>query len=276
MGRSGLLARGASRLSRIGVHAVFPLRCWQCNVLYAARDEGVPMAQATGALSFGRLMDLYLCPRCAGGYAAVRHPLCPACGRLYGTDQGVDHLCDDCLAHPKAFEAARAAGVYAQPLKTLIHQYKYKGRAELARPLGRLLWDALLRFYDPREFDVIIPVPLHWFRRFRRGFNQADLLVRQWWQYAAHAGIAWKPDAVAPHLLSRRRRTPAQSGLGRRQRLTNLKKAFSVPRADRVRAKRVLLVDDVMTTGTTVAECTKVLMSAGAEGVKVLTLARAD
>lgn len=275
MGRSGLLARGASRLSRIGVHAVFPLRCWHCNALYAAQGQGVPMTQEAGPLSFGRLMDVYLCPGCAGGYTAIRHPLCPACGRPYGTDQGVDHLCADCLEKPMAFEAARAAGVYAQPLKTLIHQYKYKGRVELARPLGRLLWDALLGFYDPRGFDLIIPVPLHWFRRFRRGFNQADLLVRQWWRYAADAGIVWKPNPVVPHLLSRRRRTPAQTGLGKRQRVTNLKNAFIVPRGDLVRGKRVLLVDDVMTTGTTVVECTKALMSAGADGVKVLTLAQA-
>jgi ComF family protein len=233
------------------------------------------MAEEGDPFSFSRLMDVYLCQSCAGGYTAVRHPLCPACGRLYWTNQGVDHACADCLESPMVFEAARAAGIYAQPLKTLVHQFKYQGRAELARPFGKLLWDAFLRFYDPQGFDLIIPVPLHWFRRFRRGFNQADLLVREWWRYAADAGILWNRSMVAPHLLSRRRRTPAQTGLGKRQRAANLKNAFIVPRADHVRGKRVLLVDDVMTTGTTAAECTKALMSAGAGVVKVLTLARA-
>lgn len=274
MGGAGLLARGASRLAHIGVHAAFPLRCWQCDSLYDSRNAGRDAGEGGEPFSFGRLMGAYLCADCAWSHQPVRHPLCLACGRPYGTEQGVDHVCPDCLANPMAFEAARAAGVYDQPLKTLIHQYKYQGRTELARPFGRMLWNALLRFYDPREFDVIIPVPLHWFRRFRRGFNQAALLVRHWHQYAAEGGMRWRPCAVAPHLMSRRRRTSAQTGLGRRQRAANLKDAFIVRHPDAVHGQRILLVDDVLTTGTTAVECTKALMSAGADVVKILTLAR--
>jgi ComF family protein len=275
MGGAGLLARGASRLARIGIHATFPLRCWQCDSLYASRNAGIGVAEGGETFAFGRLMDAYLCPHCAESHTPVRHPLCPACGRPYRTDQGIDHLCPDCLENPMAFDAARAAGIYDQPLKTLIHQYKYQGRVELARPFGKMLWNALLRFYDPREFDLIIPVPLHWFRRFRRGFNQAALLVRNWRRYATDAGMRWRSGAVAPHLLSRRRRTSAQTGFGRRQRAANLKDAFTVLRPDDVRYKRILLVDDVLTTGATAVECAKTLVSAGADVVKVLTLGRA-
>lgn len=275
MGGGGILAGGARRLARIGVHAAFPLRCWQCDTLYAPRETGRHAVQAATPSPFGRLMDAFLCPRCIGGYAPVRHPLCPGCGQPYRTDQGIDHLCADCTADPPAFEAARAAGIYGQPLKTLIHHFKYQGRAELARPFGKLLWDALIRFYDPRMIDLILPVPLHWFRRIRRGFNQSALLLREWGRFADDAGIPMTSIANTRHLLIRRRRTPAQTGLGKHQRRANLKGAFSASSADIVHGKRVLLVDDVLTTGVTAAECAKALKSAGADAVQVLTLARA-
>ncbi len=275
MSSVGLLTRWTVRLTRIGVHAAFPLRCWQCDSLYAPLEKDLGAVEAAAPSSFGWLMNAFVCPHCASGYAPVRPPLCHACGQPYRTDQGIDHLCADCLSNPMTYTTARAAGLYAPPLKTLIHQFKYQGRCELARPLGRLLWDALMRFYDPQQIDLIVPVPLHWFRLFRRGFNQAALLVRDWRQFAADAGMPWKPRVITHHLMNRRRRTPAQTGLGKRQRRANLKDAFVVPQTDSVNGKRVLLVDDVLTTGATAVECTKALKSAGADTVQVLTLARA-
>ena len=274
MGGGELLAEGVSRIVRIGVNAAFPLRCWQCDSFYLLRGTEGYMTGDDEVCLFGRLMETYLCPSCADGYAPVGQPLCLICGRPFPTDHGEDHTCPDCLDLSMVFEEARAAGAYDQPLKTL-HLFKYRGRVELARPLGRLLWGAFMRFYTPHGFDLIVPMPLHWFRRLRRGFNQAALLVGDWHKYAAESDIVWNRRSVVHHIVLRRRRTAAQTGLGRRERAANLKDAFIVPHTQDVRGKRILLVDDVMTTGATAVECTKALISAGAASVKVLTLARA-
>lgn len=268
------LAGGMRRLARIGIDATFPLRCWQCETLY--RPQAVDLHQVEEeAISFERLMAPYLCRRCTKGYVAIQQPLCLVCGRPFLTDHAVDHTCPDCLGQVMAYEAARAAGTFEEPLKSLIHHYKYQGRTELAHPFGQLLWHALVRSYDPLEFDVTIPVPLHWFRRYRRGFNQASLLLRDWHRHATDAGICRKHHRVLHHALVRGRRTTAQTGLGKAERAANLKGAFTVRSIEAVEGRRVLLVDDVLTTGATVVECARALMDSGAAVVKVLTLARA-
>jgi len=270
-----LLIRGGRRLARIGIEAAFPLRCWQCESLYPQREIDLPQVEGQAAISFYRLMTPYLCRSCAAGFMPVLHPLCPICGKPFRTEHGVDHTCSDCHGRTQGFEAARAVAAFDDPLNTLIHQYKYQGRTELARPFGKLLWEALLGFYDPLEFDLIVPVPLHWYRRYRRGFNQAALLLRDWHQYAVEAGIHWSPHRVSYHALNRRRRTSAQTNLSRKERAVNLKDAFVASRAEALEGKRFLLVDDVLTTGATATECAKALKRAGADAVKVLTLARA-
>ena len=263
------------RLARIGIDATFPLRCRLCESLYRPKAVDLHRVEVEETISFGKLMAPYLCRSCAVGYVPFQHPMCPRCGRPFGTEHAVDHTCPDCLDREMVYEASRAAGAFEEPLKTLIHQYKYQGRTELARPFGRLLWDALMRFYDPLAFDAMIPVPLHWYRRYRRGFNQAALLLREWQRHATDAGIHWNRHKVLQHALVRRRRTAAQTGLGKEERETNLKGAFIVRCAELVEGKRLLLIDDVLTTGATVAECARALMNAGAAAVKVLTLARA-
>ena len=269
------LAGETRRLARIGIDATFPLRCWHCESLYRPQAVDLHLAVDEGTISFGKLMASYLCQSCIAGYAPLQHPMCPRCGRPFRTDHAVDHTCPDCHGREMFFEASRAAGDFEEPLKTLIHQYKYQGRTELARPFGQLLWDALMRFYDPWTFDAVIPVPLHWYRRYRRGFNQAALLLREWERLAADAGLHWNRHWVLHHVLARRRRTAAQTGLGKEERAANLKGAFIVRCADAVEGKRLLLIDDVLTTGATVAECARALMNAGASVVSVLTLARA-
>ena len=269
------LAGGTRRLARIGIDAMFPLRCRQCESLYRPQAVDLPQVEDEEKISFGNLMAPYLCRSCTAGYVAVHHPLCHRCGRPFRTDHAIDHTCPDCLGREIVYEAARAAGTFEEPLKTLIHQYKYQGRTELARPFGQLLWGAFKRFYDPMEFDVTIPVPLHWFRRYRRGFNQAALLLQQWHRHAADAGLHWNHHRVLNHVLVRRRRTAAQAGLGKEERTANLKGAFIVRCAETVEGKRLLLIDDVLTTGATAVECARALMNAGAAVVKILTLARA-
>ena len=180
---------------------------------------------------------------------------------------GRDHRCGRCLDWPGVFNRARATGIYDGSLKIAIHAIKFKGKTSLAAPLGGLLFDTYRQYWRAGDIDIIAPVPLHR-RRFRqRGFNQAYLLARQW---ALPAETVMVRD-----LLSRNRATAPQTGLDRRQRRINIKNAFSLTRPGQSVGKRVLLVDDVLTTGATADACAAVLIQDGAERVDVLTLARA-
>lgn len=263
--------------AKISLDAAFPKRCWHCDAQYLQpRWYGRQIGGAVDkAHPFGEVMAEYLCPPCRQLYESVESPLCFQCGLPFVSHFSVDHLCNDCMRHPFDFSAARAAGLYNQMLKAIIHIYKYHGRIELARPLGGLLWDAFHRFYDVKAFDLIIPVPLHWFRRMRRGFNQAALLVHQWKKLADLQGVAFNPDMICENRLYRYRYTAPQTGLGKRRRAANLKNAFKVKNRQDVHDKCILLVDDVITTGATVDACAKALKRAGAGDIKVLTLARA-
>jgi len=169
---------------------------------------------------------------------------------------------------------ARAAGVYEKGLLKAVHCLKYKGRIELARPLGRLLFSNFQRYWTPDEFDLLLPVPLHRRRIRKRGFNQSLLLLREW---PAHMEAA-RGDAgsirIAPQLLARTKPTPSQTGLGRKARRKNLRGAFTVTIPRQVKKMRILLVDDVYTTGATADACAGALRRAGAARVDVLTLAR--
>lgn len=184
---------------------------------------------------------------------------------------GSDHLCARCLRRRPRFGCARACTIYdagevtQHPLKGVLQQYKYNRDVTLARPLGELL-----RARAPLSaaaYDVVMPVPLH-VRRLRwRGFNQAQLLARA---IARAAGVP-----LDPYALRRVRQTLPQVHLNETERRHNVARAFAVVDPRSVRRRRILLVDDVYTTGATVEECSRVLLRAGARHVDVLVLARA-
>jgi len=146
----------------------------------------------------------------------------------------------------------------------LIHLFKYGRVQTLSKPLGRLLGQAL-----PRDsaYDAIVPMPLHWRKRWQRGFNQAALLARE---------ISKRTHIPVENALRRVRNTAAQAGLTNAKRRKNVSGAFRAKKNAKLAGKRVLLIDDVMTTGATAATCARALKLAGAAEVTLLTLARAD
>ena len=132
-----------------------------------------------------------------------------------------------------------------------------------------------MRLWDIEGIDLVVPVPLHARRLKTRGFNQAFLLVKDWPCFAGASGINITDSLIDRHLFVRDRWTEPQTGLNRKERMGNIKGAFSVTDASKISGKRILLVDDVYTTGATADECSRVLVNNGAEQVDVLTLARA-
>ena len=169
--------------------------------------------------------------------------------------------CAVCRSGMSGFDAAYTFGAYDGVLRDLVHLYKYSRIKSLAQPLAGFLTRAMP--LDER-FDAIVPVPLHWLRQWKRGFNQSELLARA---LSRRTGI---PMVTS---LSRARSTSPQAGLSNQARRRNVTRAF---RARPVEGKCILLIDDVLTTGSTAAACALALKKAGAPRVAVLTVARAD
>jgi len=183
---------------------------------------------------------------------------------------GSDPLCPPCEAEwPKA-ESRRvlAAGLYKGILHDLVVRMKYGKEERLAAYLGRRMADEIVGAGSSRPYDFIVPIPLHIDRLRERGFNQALLLARE---------IGKVLDVeVDPFLMVKKRPTPPQAALTSEERRKNLKGVFDLKKGASVKDKRILLVDDVYTTGTTIEEASKILLSAGAEEVETVVLARAE
>ncbi len=229
---------------------LYPALCPLCNaVLGAGRRD--PLCAACWA-DLPRLAPP-CCPRCGASRAAPAPPVEAATP------------CRGCLVAPPAWDWARSASPYAGPMREALHAFKFHGRRALAAPLGDLLVEGCGGAL-PDGVDVLIPVPLAAARERERGFNQAALL-------AARAAPALGRPVIASW-LTRTRPTAPQSELGAEARRTNVRGAFRA--APTVAGRHVALVDDVLTTGATAAECSRALRGAGARAVGVLVLARVD
>jgi ComF family protein len=189
------------------------------------------------------------------------------CGIPFLTAGGDDHLCGDCIKEPPRFTAARGATLFDGPIRELIHRFKYNGRVQLCRPLALLAARQLRPFAEEFSPELLIPVPLHVKRLRQRGFNQAvllgEILAREW------------RLPLSRRNLQRTRWTEPQINLSAAERVANVRGAFRISAPDLIKDRRIFLVDDVYTTGSTAAECARVLFKADAAAVFVITIARA-
>ncbi len=236
-------------LLRALLDTLFPPRCHLCKAPVVGGGE------------------LHLCAGCQEGVRFLDSPLCPRCGIPFATRGGADHACGACITHPPPFAAARGALLFDGAARGLVHRFKYERRVHLVRPLGLLTTRQLSSFAAASGGQLVVPVPLHARRLRQRGFNQALLLG----EYLARS---WRLP-LARHDLHRTRWTEPQINLSAAERSANVRGAFAVADAGRIEGKRIILVDDVFTTGSTVAECSHTLRRAGAESVVVITAARA-
>jgi ComF family protein len=206
-----------------------------------------------------------LCATCWREVDFIRPPLCDVLGIPLPFDTGERSISAAAAARQPPYDRARAVAHHSGAMRTLVHQFKYADRHDARALFGRWLGEAGRELLP--DADLIVPVPLARWRLVTRRFNQAAVLAHE---LSRRAGLP-----VAPNLLRRTRATPSQVGLTRDQRRRNVAGAFRVPknRAALVRGRRVLLIDDVITTGATVEACARSLKRAGAASVDVLVLA---
>lgn len=253
--RLGLAGRKLldSAVSRGVFAALFPSDCRLC---------GIPLTN---------ISRLPVCQNCLLAMSPISIATCDFCGDSLATTlaESSEQLCAECrLARPH-FVKAKAYGAYDNELRDLIHLLKYEQVTPAAAVLGRMLAEAVEKLEIGTDRILAVPVPLHRSKRRQRGFNQAALILR-----AAMKRNGFPPGYLATDVLERTRPTLSQIGLTGPQRAENIRGAFRVKHLNKVAGRQVLLVDDVLTTGTTANECARVLLKAGAGKVWVATVAR--
>ncbi len=235
------------------LEALYPIRCAQCDQEKNGGEHGVGKAG-------------FFCATCWDGRKRIEGPRCPGCAAPYASDAALSdspqHRCFECRDAPPLFARAITPFVYEGAVATAIHLFKYEKKTTLAAPLAGLVMEDVRGI----AFDCVAAIPLHPRRLRMREFNQSLLLARQ---VARTLSLPLSMDA-----LSRVRETPPQVGLSKKERNENVRNAFQVGRSEEIKNKRILLIDDVYTTGATLKEGAKALMRAGAAEVTVATVAR--
>jgi ComF family protein len=222
---------------------------------------------------------LRICRTCWASLEPWRGPVCTRCGLPFPSPHALDSSlaeCGACREDLPAFDGARSFGLYTGKLRQVVLRLKFGGEERLGTRLGARLaptWDSLPEG-DGLDSPLVVPVPLHPSRRRERGFNQSELLAAGLVRALGRERGGQAPQ-VAKGCLRRQRATPPQTGLSVAARRENLRGAFAVVTPDPVRGRRIVLVDDVMTTGATLSACARALKRAGAAQVMGLTLARA-
>jgi ComF family protein len=234
-----------SHLGRAALAVLFPAGCLVCNI---------------------RLQqDAALCPACWSRLHLVERPYCDVLGTPFASAESDGTVSPAAIASPPAFAHARSAVLFDDVARQLVHGLKYRDRADLALPMARWMMRASDGFLE--RADAVVPVPLHRWRLLARRYNQSAELAR------VVARLSERPFLAGA--LVRRKRTRRQVGLGERARQENVRGAFIVPQQARaeILGKRIVLIDDVYTTGATVNAAARALLRAGAGEVNVLTFA---
>ena len=241
----------AQTAAQTGINLVYPPQCTFCDEEIAPPDDGI-----------------LLCGKCRGQLHPPRSATCPRCGAVLAGSAGDAKCCAACRDANFQFRTVVALGRYRDDLRESVLKMKQPAGEPLALAMGRLLAQERRAELQSLAASIIVPIPMHWTRRLARGTNSPE-------QLAGCLGRAMKLR-IARRALVRSRRTPPQTMLPPEHRAENVRGAFRLARGRDLRGARVLLVDDVLTTGSTASEAAKVLRRGGAADVTVAVVARAD
>ena len=244
------MRRAAAEFARNALRLIYPNVCLVCDT-----PEG-----ETGSFRHG------LCSTCHAAVTTDPFPSCPWCAQTVGPHTETTHGCAECRGVALGFERAFRLGPYAEKLRAAVLRTKFLAGEGLADLLGRVFAESRGEAIRAAAVDLVVPVPLHWWRKWTRGYNQAEAVGRE---LACGLNVPFLSG-----LLRRTRWTPQQVQPTRDARRENVKGAFRVRSGARLAGKTVLVVDDVMTTGSTLGEVARVLRAAGADRVVVAVLAR--
>jgi ComF family protein len=242
------LYKGVSTFLRDISDLFIPPMCYFCHGLPQNRED-------------------YICDICLNTVELPADPVCNQCGIPINrfSDTGEDLFCGACLTKPPPYQKARYAAIFSDNLRQAVLDFKYRRSAQFHKPLGQILAMGYIRYFQDGIHDLIIPIPMHSRELRRRGFNQSALLA---------SFLSKSIDApFHRRALKKTKDTVPQVSLNDRQRLTNLKGGFSVADPSVIKGKRILLVDDVATTRTTITEASLEILKADAQGVDVMALA---
>ena len=232
------------------------------NYVDAALNLVFPMKCTFCGKYLGIEKDIYICDSCLEDLPSIKTSICPKCGR-----PGTPYLCEYCVKDDFYFDKARSYGLYEGKLKEILNSFKFGCNEYLGKTLSFLLDSVVDKLdIDINRADLIVPVPLSFISRWKRGFNQSMVM-------AEYVGRRHNIDVSVGNLRRKRFGKP-QVGLGRKMRLDNIKGEFYLRSPEEFKDKCVLLIDDVFTTGATVSECARAIKGAGVVSVEVLTLAR--
>jgi len=209
-----------------------------------------------------------ICGGCAKKIKERMPPFCMKCGRQLKGDPELIATCQGCKKDAPHFDRAWSACCYDDPLKGLIHDFKYKKITSLSADFTTLIINFMKKYNVGRDCQIIIPIPMHPNRLFKREINHSDILARD---LSKTMGISYSGNT-----LKKTKDTLLQSKLKREARIKNLHSSFFLKDNSIVRNKNILLVDDLFTTGSTVNECSMLLKNSGARCVEIMTLARGD
>lgn len=237
------------RAGRAGVNLLFPPQCAFCQAEITEAGGG-PL----------------LCDRCLAQFAPDVRPRCQRCAELVPVGFETEETCGGCRGRRLKFDSVTTLGAYDGELRSAVLRMKRAAFDPLAMALGDLLADRLTEPLAVLRPDLIVPVPMYWFRRMRRGTNSPEMLA---------AKLAARLSLPTRRLLRRTRHTQPQAGLSAPQRRKNVRGAFRMRRGRRLDGARVLLVDDVLSTGATCSEAARALRDGGATRVDVVVVARA-